>query len=161
MSNLPTDHTSSKPKHPSASERTTPANRFGLLSDFFANNAWLSLFTLLIFGGVALGLGRAWTFKPVLSSASSSSVKEPGARGIDAPSTGAVSCAQLAVHFQSNASLRELGRLLRGLDAAIVFGPDENGAYRLRVAPKVVGASMKALESSPLVTSAEILAGCL
>ena len=131
-----------------------------MLSDFFANNAWLSLFTLLIFGGAAIGLGRAWTFKPDKPSMGSSSVKEPGARGVDPPSTGAVSCAQLAVHFQSNASMRDLGRLLRGVDATIVFGPDENGAYRLRVEPTAVEASVRTLESSPMVISAEMLAGC-
>ena len=159
MSNLPDNHepvTSTTPMAPN-----TRTARLGVqaLSFFFANHAWLSLFTLLIFGGVAVGLSRAWSHKPDLQPPAASSSKEPGTRGVDAVATTAF-CAQLVVHLQGAASVRELGQLLRSLNSTIVFGPDENGAYRLRMEPNDVDANRSALELSAAVLSTEVLARC-
>lgn len=115
-----------------------------------AAGLWLScqatftLFTLLIFGGVAVGL---WTGRQA---------RADGSRGA-APTAA---CSHVSVDFAPMATGEDIKRLLRAADAYIVYGPDEFGAYQLRFADSTRADGPQQLKASPVIASLQDHAAC-
>ena len=126
----------------------------GHLSAFFSNNAWLSLFTLLLLLGLVGGL---WHFTDQLQPPATG--KALLSRNLGAvPSTA--SCGQVLAIFRPEATLRQISGLLQSVDAVLVYGPDENGAFELRVPPRLARATAQALEKSPITHVASARPEC-
>lgn len=107
--------------------------------------ATFTLFTLLIFVGIAVGL---WTGRQP---------RTDGTRG-SAPTSA---CSHVSVDFAATATGDGIKRLLRAADAYIVYGPDEFGAYQLRFAESTRADGPRQLKASPVIASLQDHAGCL
>ncbi len=134
---------------------TAPSAPQGLhkLSAFFASHAWLSLFTVLLLLGLVGGLAK---YTARLAPASTSAA--PGTRSLGAPAT---SCGQVLVLWEGAATLKQAAQLLQSVDAVVVYGPNENGAFELRVPRNDARRIAQALETSPAVRMASVQSGCL
>ena len=102
----------------------------GRIGHFFSEEAWLSLFTLLLLLGLVFGLQH---FAQKIASKPVTVAAERKGRGIDAGAPAALDgCGQIVVQLSEAGTLRQLAALLRQFDATVVYGPDENGAFALR-----------------------------
>lgn len=135
----------------------------GRISKFFAAQATLCLFTLLVFLGLVVALAPAgWRY------ANMQIKPGPGARAAsnDTRSLGAGDtsnrCNQIVVIFNSTTSVARVSALLEQLDTTIAFGPNENGAFELS-APTTAAASVaEALNrAADAVVSASLQRRCL
>ena len=148
-----TDKNTPAPPHQTS---TPPASLgwLGHLGAFFSNNAWLSLFTLLLLLGLVGGL---WHFTDRLQPPATG--KAPLSRSLGAvPSTAP--CGQVLAIFRPEATLRQISGLLQSVDAVLVYGPDENGAFELKVPARLARATAQALEKSPITHVASARQEC-
>lgn len=135
----------------------------GRLSTFFASQATLCLFTLLVFLGLAVALAPAgWRYANLQLKPGNA---QPTAAG-DSRSLGTndvpARCNQIVVIFNSTATVSRVSALLEQLDTTIAFGPNENGAFELSApstaAANVVDALNRAADA---VVSASLQRRCL
>jgi hypothetical protein len=128
------------------------------LSAFFANHAWLSLFTMLLLLGLAGGLAKYTArFVPPSGAAFSAAT---GARSLGGATAGAA-CGQVLVLLEGGATVKQVSQLLQSVDAVVVYGPNENGAFELRVPAVDARRIAQALETSPAVRLASVQSDCL
>ena len=144
-----------------ASPPAIPGSALKQLGAFFSDNAWLSLFTLLLLLGLVGGLYH-YSAKLVTSSlalvTSSGGTTETRSIGSSAHMG---QCGQVLAIFRREATLQQLTGLMQGVDAVVVYGPNENSAFELRVNAERARAVAQALETSPLVSVASVQAECL
>ncbi len=102
---------------------------------------------LLLEGGLVLGFAQA-----------ARDLHEAGAgSGALTRGAGAASCADAAVVFQRTATERDISLLLTQYGASIVYGPDENGAYLVRVGQADLRpAALQALHDAPVVADLRV-----
>jgi hypothetical protein len=125
------------------------------LSAFFASHAWLSLFTMLMLLGLAGGLGK---YTARLAPAASTSATA-GTRSLGGAATP--TCGQVLVLWDGAATLKQATQVLQSVDAVVVYGPNENGAFELRVPRDEARRIAQALETSPAVRMASVQPACL
>lgn len=135
----------------------------GRLAAFFASQATLCLFTLMVFLGLVVALAPAgWRYASVqLKSGSGPAATSNDTRSLGVSITPA-RCNQIVVIFNATASFARVSTLLEQLDTTIAFGPNENGAFELSApstaAAKVVDALNRAADA---VVSASLQRRCL
>jgi len=114
----------------------------GGISTFFASQATLCLFTLLIFSGLVVALAPAgWRYANLqLRSAGAQQTATSDSRSAGI-SNAPARCNQIVVIFNSTATVSRVSALLEQLDTTIAFGPNENGAFELS-APSAAAANV-------------------
>lgn len=126
----------------------------------FEKRSLLVLFTLMLLSGLALGLvpvayvylmKRVQTLEPIGPALAS--------RG-GMTSAIAGRCNQVLIRFASSAPIGSVGRLMDQVDASIVFGPDQDGAFELSVPAERVDAIVFNLNASDLVVVASRQPSC-
>ena len=143
--------------------RTESTVLSGGVTSFFASQATLCLFTLLVFSGLVVALAPAgWRYASLQLKSNSG----PAATSSDTRSLGASSlparCNQIVVIFNSAATGARVSTLLEQLDTTIAFGPNENGAFELSVPSASVSGVADALNRAPdAVVSAALQRRCL
>ena len=140
-----------------AKQRTPNVQPLSWLSAIFSSRAWLSLFTLLILAGLLGGLIKLTADQSSKVKTSGSGLTQSGEPAKTRSFGSAIqnaSCGQILVTFNSTATLQQVASMLRTLDAVISYGPNENGAFELRVSPGLAADVARALETSPIVTLA-------
>ena len=120
------------------------ARLFGQVASFLSDRSAFVLMLLLLEAGLVLGFVQA--------------ARDLHASGTGTPAltrgAAAASCADAAVVFQRTATEQDISLLLTQYGASIVYGPDENGAYLVRVGgadPKA--AALQGLHEAPIVQS--------
>ena len=116
--------------------------RLGKMSTFFASQATLCLFTLLVFLGLVVALAPAgWRYANLqLSPGNSQQTATSDTRSMGTGNTPA-RCNQIVVIFNSTTSMARVSALLEQLDTTVAFGPNENGAFELS-APSTAAANV-------------------
>ena len=116
--------------------------RLGRMSAFFASQATLCLFTLLVFLGLVVALAPAgWRYANLqLRPGNSQQTATSGTRSMGT-SNAPARCNQIVVIFNSTTSMARVSALLEQLDTTIAFGPNENGAFELS-APSTAAANV-------------------
>lgn len=112
------------------------------VSTFFASQATLCLFTLLVFLGLAVALapaGRRYA-NLQLKPGNAQPTAAGGSRSLGTNEVPA-RCNQIVVIFNSTATVFRVSALLEQLDTTIAFGPNENGAFELS-APSMAAANV-------------------
>lgn len=122
--------------------RAPLARLFGHLAAFLSDRSAFVLMLLLLEAGLLLGFAQA--------------VHDLRAAGAGAGTltrgAAAASCADAAVVFQRDATERDISLLLTQYGASIVYGPDENGAYLIRVAQAdLKPVALQSLRDAPIV----------
>ena len=146
-----------------AMARDEPAILSGGITRFFASQATLCLFTLLVFSGLVVALAPAgWRYASLQlksnsgSASTSSDTRSLGASGMP------VRCNQIVVIFNAAATVARVSALLEQLDTTIAFGPNENGAFELLVPSTSASGVTDALNrASDVVVSAALQRRCL
>lgn len=141
--------------------RTTSLS--GGVTNFFASQATLCLFTLLVFSGLVVALAPAgWRYASLqLRSNSGITATSSDTRSLGASSLPA-RCNQIVVIFNSAATVARVSALLEQLDTTIAFGPNENGAFELSVPSASASGVADALNRAPdAVVSAALQRRCL
>lgn len=134
----------------------------GGVSNFFASQATLCLFTLLVFLGLVVALAPAgWRY----ASLQLKSSPIPNAVSSDTRSLGAgqapMRCNQILVIFNPAATVARVSALLEQLDTTIAFGPNENGAFELSTSSNSASGVADALNrESDAVVSASLQRRC-
>lgn len=147
----------------SAALKTNLPRQGNRLTTFFASQAALCLFTLLVFSGLVVALAPAgWRYASLqLKSGSTPAVTSSGTRSLGASSAPA-RCSQIMVIFSTAASVGRISELLERLDTTIAFGPNENGAFELSVLPASAAGVTEALNrASDIVVAASLQRRCL
>ena len=147
----------------SATAKNEPPILSGGITSFFASQATLCLFTLLVFSGLVVALAPAgWRYASLqLKSnsgitATSSDTRSLGASGLPGR------CNQIVVIFNSAATVARVSALLEQLDTTIAFGPNENGAFEVSVPSASASGVADALNRAPdAVVSAALQRRCL
>ena len=147
---------------PVMTRKESPALSGGI-STFFASQATLCLFTLLVFSGLVVALAPAgWRYASLQlksnsgSASTSSDTRSLGASGMP------VRCNQIVVIFNAAATVARVSALLEQLDTTIAFGPNENGAFELLVPSTSASGVTDALNrASEVVVSAALQRRCL
>ena len=135
----------------------------GGVTSFFASQATLCLFTLLVFSGLVVALAPAgWRYAGLQlksnsgSASASSDTRSLGASGMPAR------CNQIVVIFNAAATVARVSALLEQLDTTIAFGPNENGAFELLLPSTSASGVTDALNrASDVVVSAALQRRCL
>ena len=136
---------------------------FGGIATFFASQATLCLFTLLVFLGLVVALAPAgWRYASLqLKSSSGPAAANNDTRSLGASNTPA-RCNQIVVIFTSTATVVRVAALLEQLDTTIAFGPNENGAFELSTpSASTVSVSEALNRAADLVVSASLQRRCL
>lgn len=136
------------------------------IGPLFSSHAWLTLFTLLMLMGLFSGLLRV----SLNIAAGSSQTKTAASIGIGtrswnisgdeglAAETASFpvgnTCGQLMVVFKPESTARQIIGVLQRIDSFVVFGPNENHAFELRVGSADTKVTQKFLEESSAVMSA-------
>lgn len=134
--------------NPPLPSRTLPraplARMIAVLAAFLSARSAFILMLVLLETGLMLGaLQAAREFR---GAQTNGSVATRGA--------GGANCADAAVVFQRAATERDITLLLTQYGATIVYGPDENGAYLIRVGEAdFVPVALQALRETPVVAS--------
>lgn len=134
----------------------------GMMSNFFASQAMLSMFTLLVLLGLVIALAPAgWRyaslqFRPVTGQyATTSDSRSLGTNNVPAR------CSQIMVIFNSTSNVGRISALLEQLDTTIAFGPNENGAFELSTTSASASRVAEALNrASDAVISASLQRRC-
>ena len=135
----------------------------GGISTFFASQATLCLFTLLVFLGLAVALAPAgWRYANLQLKPGNSRPTSVG----DSRSLGTndvpARCNQIVVIFNSAATVSRVSALLEQLDTTIAFGPNENGAFELSAPSAAAGNVADALNrAADAVVDASLQRRCL
>ena len=140
-----------------------PPIQVSRFSTFFASQATLCLFTLLVFLGLVVALAPAgWRYASLqLKSSSGSNATTNDARSLSAGN--ALSRRnQIVVIFAGTATVARVSALLEQLDTTIAFGPNENGAFELST-PSIsaIGVVDALNHASDAVVSASLQRRCL
>ncbi|WP_156966865.1 hypothetical protein [Paraburkholderia ferrariae] len=127
--------------------RAPLARLFGRTAAFLSDRSAFVLMLLLLEAGLVLGFVQA--------------AHDLHAAGAGAPAltrgAAAASCADAAVVFQRNATEQDISLLLTQYGASIVYGPDENGAYLVRVgAADFKAVALQGLHDAPAVADMHI-----
>lgn len=137
--------------------------RLAWMSTFFASQATLCLFTLLVFLGLVVALAPAgWHYANLqLRPGNSQKTITSNTRSLGSNSEPA-RCNQIVVIFNSAATVARVSTLLEQLDTTIAFGPNENGAFELSVPSTSAAGVADALNRAPdAVVSAALQRRCL
>lgn len=153
---------------PAGAELQTPLredspSRATRLTTFFASQAALCLFTLLVFSGLVIALAPAgWRYVSLqLKSTSGPVAINNNTRSLGANVTPA-RCNQIVVIFNATASLARVSALLEQLDTTIAFGPNENGAFELSApAAKAANVADALNRAADAVVSASLQRRCV
>ena len=143
--------------------RTESTVLSGGVTSFFASQATLCLFTLLVFSGLVVALAPAgWRYASLQLKSNS----WPAAASSDTRSLGAsdipARCNQVVVIFNAATTVARVSSLLEQLDTTIAFGPNENGAFELLVPSTSASGVTDALNRvSDAVVSASLQRRCL
>lgn len=113
---------------------------------------------MLLLLGLAGGLGK-YTARLAPHSVTASSATT-GTRSMGGVTTGAA-CGQVLVLLEGAATVKQVSQLLQSVDAVVVYGPNENGAFELRVPAVDARRIAQALETSPAVRLASVQPDCL
>ena len=135
----------------------------GGICTFFASQATLCLFTLLVFSGLVVALAPAgWRYANLqLRSAGTQPTVTSDSRSAGT-SNAPARCNQIVVIFNSTATVSRMSALLEQLDATIAFGPNENGAFELSAAAAAAANVADALNrAADVVVSASLQRRCL
>lgn len=120
---------------------------FGYLAAFLCDRSAFVLMLLLLEAGLALGLVQA--ARDLHAADAGNGTLTRGAQ--------AAGCADAAVVFQRTATERDISLLLTQYGASVVYGPDENGAYLVRVAQVgLKSTALQALREAPVVADLHI-----
>ncbi|HDR9482150.1 hypothetical protein BLA13014_08188 [Burkholderia aenigmatica] len=142
-----TDPTRSIPR----ARSRAPAAAFAAAAEWLGSRSAFVLMLLLLEAGLLLGVAQV--------AADLRAQRAPQA-GATRGAAGAV-CADAAVTFRRTATERDMTLLLVQYGATIVYGPDENGAYEVRVAPgDARAATLQALRDAPIVADLGLSAAC-
>ena len=147
---------------PANSQKYTPWRTTGM-GGFFASQATLCLFTLLVFLGLVVALAPAgWRYASLqLKSNSGTTATSTDTRSMG-PGLLPAACNQIVVIFNSAATVARVAALLEQLDTTIAFGPNENGAFELSVPSTSASGVTDALNRAPdAVVSAALQRRCL
>lgn len=144
--------------------RTTEPNlppshsRLDRLSRLFASQSVLSLVTLLVLLGLAIGLVPvAWTYAHLSLSAPTLT----GTKGYSSDGMAIPQCSRVTAAFNSSATFGQISALLQSVDASIAYGPNENGAFEIAVQPGEAPVIAPALlRAAPLVLVASVGKNC-
>lgn len=147
----------------SLSLQTPP--RASRISSFFASQAMLCLFTLLVFSGLVIALAPAgWRyaslqFHPSKAQDAATATNDSYSLGV---SNTSARCSQIVVVFTATATVARVSALLKQLNTTIDFGPNENGAFELATSPTLVAEVADALNrTSDAVVAASLQRRCL
>ena len=137
-----------------------------IMSSFFASQAMLCLFTLLVFSGLVVALAPAGWRYASLQLQSSQAPNAAAAAVNDSRSLGAgntpARCSQIVVIFNATATVARVSALLEQLNTTIAFGPNENGAFELTTLPTLAAEVADALNrTSDTVVAASLQRRCL
>lgn len=133
------------------------------ITTFFASQATLCLFTLLVFLGLVIALAPAgWRYASLqLKPGGGSNVATSDTRSLGTGNAPA-RCNQIVVIFNATATVSRVSALLEQLDTTIAFGPDENGAFELSMpATSAAGVAEALNRASDAVVSASLQRRCL
>ena len=135
----------------------------GRMSKFFASQATLCLFTLLVFLGLVIALAPAgWLYANLQRQPSDGGQTATGDTRSVGITNSPVRCNQIVVIFNSAATVARVSALLEQLDTTIAFGPNENGAFELLVPSTSASGVTDALNrASDVVVSAALQRRCL
>ena len=143
--------------------RTESTGLSGGVTSFFASQATLCLFTLLVFLGLVVALAPAgWRYASLqLKSNSGQAAASSNTRSLGASDMPA-RCNQIVVIFNAATTVARISALLEQLDTTITFGPNENGAFELFVLSTSASGVTDALNrASDVVVSAALQRRCL
>lgn len=133
------------------------------MTRFFASQAMLCLFTLLVFLGLVVALAPAgWRYASLqLWSGTGNNAAITDSRSVGAGNLLG-RCNQIVVIFNPAATVERISALLEQLDTAIAFGPNENGAFELSVPSlKAAGVSDALNRAADAVVGASLQRLCL
>jgi len=140
-----------------------PLPQVSRVTTFFASQATLCLFTLLVFLGLVVALAPAgWRYANLqLKSSAAQNLATNDARSLGTNNAPA-RCNQIVVIFNAAATVARVSTLLEQLDTTIAFGPNENGAFELSTPSKTAAGVAEALNrASDEVVSASLQRRCL
>lgn len=104
----------------------------GRMGKFFASQATLCLFTLLVFSGLVVTLAPAgWRYANLQRKPSGSRQTATSDTRSVGTTNAPARCSQIIVIFYSTATAAHVSALLEQLDTTTAFGPNENGAFEL------------------------------
>ena len=129
------------------------------LGAFFSDNAWLSLFTLLLLFGLTGGLFRYVASMHPVGFVVASGDASTLTRGVQMAGP-THRCGPVLAIFKRDITVRQVSDVLQTLDAVIIYGPDENGAFELQVSARRAREVAEALEKSSLVSAASARPEC-
>ena len=133
-------------------------NLLSKIGNFFSSRAWLSLFTLLIFLGLFVGLSRVLATIAAPRPTASASGKDATRSGPKIEQR--VACGALVVFFKPNATISQINDLLQRVDGTIIYGPNENEAYEIRLLTSNVVSIKNVVESSTAVSLVTVNPQC-
>ena len=137
--------------------------QIGRVTTFFASQAALCLFTLLVFLGLVVALAPAgWRYASLqLKPGGGSNVANSDTRSLGTGNAPA-RCNQIVVIFNASTTVARVSTLLEQLDTSIAFGPNENGAFELSTpATSAAGVAEALNRASDAVVSASLQRRCL
>lgn len=140
-----------------------PPTQVSRLSTFFASQATLCLFTLLIFLGLVVALAPAgWRYAGLqIQSRIGQNSATNDSRSVGT-SNAPARCNQIVVLFAGTATVTRVSALLEQLDTTIAFGPNENGAFELSTpSASATGVADALNRASDAVVSASLRRRCL
>lgn len=137
--------------------------RLGRMSTFFASQATLCLFTLLVFLGLVVALAPAgWRYANLQlrpGNSQQTTISDTRSLGMNYASAR---CNEIVVIFNSTTSMARVSALLEQLDTTIAFGPNENGAFELSAPSKAAANVADALNrAADAVVSASLQRRCM
>jgi hypothetical protein len=133
-------------------------------STFFASQATLCLFTLLVFLGLVVALAPAgWRYASLqLQSRIGQHSATNDSRSVGTSNAAPARCNQIVVIFAGTATVTRVSALLEQLDTTISFGPNENGAFELSTTSiSAAGVAAALNHASDAVVSSSLLRSCL
>lgn len=146
-----------------ATARNAPVILSSGITSFFASQATLCLFTLLVFLGLVVALAPAgWRYASLqLKLGGGTNVVTSDARSLGTGNAPA-RCNQIVVIFNASTTVACVSTLLEQLDTSIAFGPNENGAFELSTpATSAAGVAEALNRASDAVVSASLQRRCL
>lgn len=116
--------------------------------------AWLVLFTLLVFAALALSFASA---RAELNGRNRKAANIGQTRGVTALRP---QCAHVALGLRADATVDAVSQLLRSQDATINYGPDEFDEFQVRINSGDRQRALANLAASPLVRRTTPLPDC-
>lgn len=117
------------------------AGWINVAGEVFGKRAYLIATTMMLLAGLVIALlPIAYGYLRTPGQVTSTSQSRGGEGAAATP------CDRVLVSFSRAATMAQVGALLDRLGASILYGPNENGAYEVRVRPESVEAVISTLE---------------